>query len=115
MILSVACAALLASMPAQAASSPAGSYRCWSMNVGGRGGRCSSPPIVLHADGRYEMSREHGTWKAKGDEIVLSESKLRGPGHVVENKLIFKYRSEGWDTTVTYVHQADVSGATAPP
>ena len=86
----------------------AGTYRCWSENVGGRGGRCAvgAPPLVLNADGTYSMSNEHGTYKVSGDFIILSESKLRGQGHIVGgNQIVFEYDYRNLHHTVTYLRQ----------
>jgi hypothetical protein len=91
----------------------AGTYRCWSFNVGGAGRRCTSPPIVLHPDGTYEISSEWGTYSVLGDQVVLSESKIRGPGRLQGgNQIVFEYEYRGLPHTVTYVRQED---APAPP
>ena len=52
-------------------SSIAGTYRCWSYHVSGGAGNCRiAPSLVLHADGRYEMSSEHGTYRVSGDVVT---------------------------------------------
>ena len=90
----------------------AGGYRCWSYNVGGADKRCMSPPIVLNADGTYKMSSEYGTYKVTGDQIILSESKMRGPGHVDgEGHIVFQYTYKGWQHTVTYMRQGGAGPA----
>jgi hypothetical protein len=86
----------------------AGTYRCWSENVGGRGGRCAvgTPPLILNSDGTYSMSSEHGSYKVSGDTIILSESKLRGPGHIAGgNQIVFDYDYRNLHHTVTYLRQ----------
>ena len=85
----------------------AGRYRCWSFNVGGRGGRCTSPPIILNEDGTYSMSSEKGTWKVKGDQVILSASKIRGPGKLNKegNQIVFEYTTNGLRQTVAYLRQ----------
>ena len=86
----------------------AGSYRCYSYNVsGGGGGNCRLfAPIVLKADGTYSMSSEKGTYRVSGDTVILSESKLRGPGSVIDgNKLRFEYDYNGWHHTLTYLRE----------
>lgn len=86
----------------------AGRYDCWMQNVGGSGGHCATgtPPIILNADGTYSMSREKGTYTVKGDTVVLSESKLRGPGHLRDgNKIVFEYDYQGLHHTVTYLRR----------
>ncbi len=100
---------LISPMPsAQAGESGvvAGVYRCWSQNVGGAGRRCTSPPLILHSDGTYEISRERGTYTVMGDQIVLSESRIRGPGKLREgNQIVFEYTYQGLPHAVIYLQQ----------
>lgn len=86
-----------------------GTYRCWSFNVGGVGSKCTSPPIVLNTNGTYSMSSEKGTYKITGDRIILSESKIRGPGTFKEGRkqIVFNYTYNGNATTVTYMNYDD--------
>ncbi len=83
----------------------AGTYRCWSYNVQGAGKSCTSPLIVLNKDSSYSMSSEKGTYKVEGDTIILSESKLRGPGKILEdgNQIRFEYDYNNWHHTMTYL------------
>ena len=93
---------------ALSAADLAGTYRCRSYNVGGAGGRppVGTPPLVLNADGTYAMSREHGTFRVTGDKIVLSESKIRGPGKLGPNhQIVFEYDYNGLHHVVTYWRQ----------
>jgi hypothetical protein len=84
----------------------AGVYRCWHFNVGGAGKRCTSPPLELRADGTYRMSSERGTYTIQRDRIVLSESKIRGPGRMLGgDKIVFEYTYKGLAHTVTYLRQ----------
>lgn len=106
-----------ASPQSSQAESLSGSYRCWQFNVGGRGGKCSSPPILLFPDGRYKMSHETGTYSVDGDRIVFSESKYRGAGQMSEEgqRLHFEYDYKGLHHSVTYLHQGDApQGASKP-
>lgn len=86
-----------------------GTYRCWSFNVAGVGGQCSSPPIILYANGTYSMSSEKGTYAINGDQILLSESQLRGPGTFKEGRkqIVFNYTYNGKATTATYLNYDD--------
>lgn len=85
----------------------AGTYRCWSYNAGGTGGRppTGSPPLVLKTDGTYSISSEHGIYTVNGHTIVLSASKIRGPGRLDGNKIIFEYDYKGLHYVVTYLRQ----------
>ncbi len=91
------------------AGSLSGNYRCWHFNVGGRGGRCTNPALQLSPNGHYKMSSEQGTYSVKGDQIILSESKQRGPGKLLENgqQIQFEYEYNGLHHTVTYLRQGD--------
>lgn len=93
----------------------AGSYRCWHYNVSGGFGNCRlAPPIILNTDGTYSMSSEKGTYKITGSTILLSESKIRGPGTIVEgNKIRFEYSYKGLQHTVTYLKEG--GDENAPP
>lgn len=107
----VACLTALLTLSAAVAggkttTGPSGVFRCWSFNVGGAGKRCTSPPLELRADGTYRVSSEQGTWRVSGDRIVLSASKIRGPGRLVDgNKIVFEYSHNGLKHTVTYLRR----------
>ena len=86
--------------------SMAGVYRCWKYNVGGAGKRCTSPPLILRENGTYKMSSEAGTYKVEKGQVILSESKIRGPGKIAdENQITFEYTYKGWKHSVTYLKQ----------
>ncbi|MEK7122927.1 MAG: hypothetical protein AAB855_03665 [Patescibacteria group bacterium] len=100
--------------PAKDYAAYAGSYRCWSYNVSGGGsGDCRLfAPIVLNADGTYAISSEKGTYSVSGSTIILSESKLRGPGTLIGGTQIrFEYDYNGWHHVITYLKE---SGSTSP-
>jgi hypothetical protein len=80
----------------------AGTYRCASQNVGGAGGRCTSPPLILNGDGTYQMSSEHGRYRIAGNRLYLSESRLRGTGQISGDELIFEYAYRGLIQTMIY-------------
>ncbi len=93
---------------AQVAAGPSpGHYRCWSYNVSGGGGSCRlAPPLVLNSDGTYQMSSEKGTYKVQDGKLVLSASKIRGPGKLEGgNRIVFEYDFKGMHHTVTYLCQ----------
>jgi hypothetical protein len=97
------CAVLLSGPLAVAQSGIAGTYRCVSFNVGGRGSRCISPPLVLKSDRQYQMSSEHGTYSIRGDRIFLSESRIRGAGQLLgDGEILFEYSYRGLQQSVTY-------------
>ena len=95
-------------------SSIAGTYRCRMFNVGGAGKRCTSPALVLKENGKYVIGSEKGTWSYKGGELILSASKVRGPGRVQVSssgmRVTFEYSYLKLSQTVTYERQ-DMRGA----
>ena len=88
------------------AGSISGTYRCWHFNVDGGGGQCTSPPIIFHDDGSYQMSSEKGEYWVSGNKVTLSESKHRGAGKISGEQIQFEYDYQGKHHTVTYLHQA---------
>ncbi|OGA30326.1 MAG: hypothetical protein A3I01_19900 [Betaproteobacteria bacterium RIFCSPLOWO2_02_FULL_65_24] len=100
--------ALLACVAQPAQAQAPGQYRCWSYNVSGGGGNCRlAPPLVLNADGTYQVSSEKGRYKVQDGKLVLSESKLRGPGKMEQgNRIVFEYDYNGMHHTVTYLCQS---------
>lgn len=97
------------------AASLAGSYRCWHFNVGGQGGKCTSPPIVLNADGTYTMSSESGTYSVSGDQVILSASTHRGPGKINGEQIQFEYDYNGLHHTMTYLRSGDAPQVKSKP
>jgi hypothetical protein len=101
-------------LPARAAgSSIAGTYRCASQNAGGIGRKCTSPPLILGTDGKYQISSEHGTYYVSGGRLYLSESRLRGSGKIGANQLVFEYSYRGSAQTVIYRREQQAVPANA--
>ncbi len=87
---------LLGSSPAYAQGEIAGTYRCASIHAGKQIGRCASPPLILHADGSYQIWNEQGTYSVLGKYVVFSEAKKRGPGRLVRGReIVFEYFHRG--------------------
>lgn len=104
-------AAETGSPPSYTRASLAATYRCWSFNVDGIGGKCTSPPLILKKNGTYQMSKEKGTYKIAGNTIGLSKSKFRGPGKIVEGVQIwFEYKYKGKQYAVSYLRHGDAPG-----
>ncbi len=97
----------------RAQSGVAGTYRCASVQVGNRTGRCLSPPLTLYPDGSYQIWGEQGTYTVQGRRIVLSQAKKRGPGRLKRGrKLVFEFTYRGKKHQVTFLKKYDaVSGS----
>ena len=100
----------------QAVVSP-GSYRCSAFNASGGGGSCRTmPPLVINANGTYQYSSTRGRWTAHADTIVLSESKVWGPGTILGSGAIrFQYDYRGWHYVVTWTCQECANPASSAP
>ena len=101
MLLSIGMVLVCPSLRAQAQI--AGTYRCTSAQVGGRSGRCSSPPLILYADGTYRIWGEEGRYRIRGHWIIFSESKKRGPGRLRHGReIVFEYTYRGNKHTIEF-------------
>lgn len=107
------CQVVLLTVPAalSAQSSPTaiavGSYRCLSYNVSGGGGSCSSfQRLELNPDGSYQFSSTRGRWSVEDGNLVLSSSKLWGPGKILPDATLrFEYDYRGWHHVLTWTCQ----------
>lgn len=94
-------------------ASLAGTYKCWSFNANGRGGKCTNPPLVLDKKGGYTMSSERGRYTIKDDTVVLSKSKTRGAGKILEEgmQIQFSYTYKGSVQTMTLLRQTPTAAS----
>jgi hypothetical protein len=90
--------------PAVHAQAFDGKYRCVRIEVGTKTETCQSPPLILSADGSYQIWGEHGTYEVVQDQwLVLSHSKRRGLGHFVgPDEIVFEYKIDGKRCRVTF-------------
>jgi hypothetical protein len=81
-----------------------GTYRCSSYNVSGGGGSCRyMRPFVLGPDGSYTYGSSRGRGRTIGHTLLLSNSRLWGPGEILHQRTIrFTYAYRGWRHTVTW-------------
>jgi hypothetical protein len=75
-----------------------GKYQCAEAHVAGKTVPCSSAPLTLKTDGRFELRGWEGNYLVDGEWVELSDSQVRSraklePGH----KIVFRYRGKhGW-------------------
>jgi hypothetical protein len=75
-----------------------GRYHCAEAHVAGKTVPCSSAPLTLKTDGRFELRGWEGNYLVDGEWVELSDSVVRSrakmePGH----KIVFRYRGKhGW-------------------
>src|SRR5690348_11015996 len=72
-----------------------GRYQCAEAHVGGKTVPCSSAPLTLKTDGRFELRGWEGNYLVDGEWVELSDSQVRSraklePGH----KIVFRYRGK---------------------
>lgn len=92
-----------------------GTYRCSAYNVSGGGGSCRNmQPLQLRADGSYQHSSTRGHWRSEEGKLLLSESRLWGPGEITGSDTVrFEYDYRGWRHTVTWVCRDCASASAA--
>jgi hypothetical protein len=90
--------------PARAQERLTGEYRCVRVETAGHSEPCQSPPLKLNRDGSYQIWGESGTYEVvQGQWLVLSHSKRRGLGHVVNSsEIVFEYRIKNESCRVTF-------------
>ena len=75
-----------------------GRYQCSEAHVAGKTVPCSSAPLTLKTDGKFELRGWEGSYLVDGEWVELSDSVVRSrakiePGH----KIVFRYRGKhGW-------------------
>ena len=75
-----------------------GRYQCAEAHVAGKTVPCSSAPLTLKTDGRFELRGWEGNYLVNGEWVELSDSQVSSraklePGH----KIVFRYRGKhGW-------------------
>lgn len=90
--------------PAHAAPALSGTYRCVSVEVGGKLRRCKAPSLEMNPDGSYQILSEHGTYEIlKGHWLVLSAAKNHGRARLDGSRqIIFEFISHGKKSKITY-------------
>ena len=75
-----------------------GKYQCAEAHMAGKTVPCSSAPLTLKTDGKFELRGWEGDYLVNGEWVELSDSIVRSrakiePGH----KIVFRYRGKhGW-------------------
>ena len=91
-----------------------GVYQCASLVVNGHSGRCTSPPLVLYADGTYKIWAEQGTYRIDGNQLKLSESKKHGWGQLLRGRqIVFEFTYRRKKHKVTFRRSDPLEAGTA--
>lgn len=92
----------------------AGRYRCKIVKVAGQSAPCRTAPLVLRADGKYEIGGEEGRYEVAGKWLILSDSKRHGKGEIRPgHQIVFRYRYRGRTFQVTFERRFAELGHTA--
>jgi hypothetical protein len=103
-LLPCAVALLFTALPVCAEDYLSGTYRCTTVEVGGKNVPCKAPSLVLKSDGSYKMLSESGTYEiVAGHWLVLSASKKRHRARLDGSKeIIFNFISGGKKSRIVY-------------
>jgi len=95
---------LFNALPIHAEADPSGTYRCKTVEVGGKTVPCKAPSLILKSDGSYRMLSESGTYEiVAGRWLVLSASKRHGRARLDGSKeIIFEFVSRGKKSRIVY-------------
>jgi len=95
---------LFTALPIHAEADPSGTYRCKTVEVGGKTVPCKAPSLILKSDGSYRMLSESGTYEiVAGRWLVLSASKRHGRARLDGSKeIIFEFVSGGKKSRIVY-------------
>ena len=95
---------LFAALPVRAQSYLSGTYRCTTVEIGGKSAPCKAPSLILKSDGSYRMLSETGTYEiVAGHWLVLSAAKRHGRARLDGSKeIIFNFISGGKKSTIVY-------------
>lgn len=100
----VAAAAMLLSAPSNAQTvSVAGEYECTQMKVAGKPVACTSAPLSLKTDGRFELQGREGEYLVSGQWVELSGTVLKSRAKIESgHKIVFRFYTKKGLCEVTY-------------
>jgi hypothetical protein len=95
---------LFATFPVRAESYLSGTYRCTTVEIGGKSTPCKAPSLILKSDGSYRMLSETGNYEiVAGHWLVLSAAKRHGRARLDGSKeIIFNFISGGKKSRIIY-------------
>src|SRR5882724_4680922 len=91
-----------------------GRYQCSEAKVQGKVVPCTSAPLTLKKDGRFELRGWEGSYLVNGEWVELSDSLIKAkariePGH----KIVLRYYGKHGLVEMTYVRRVAELGKTA--
>lgn len=99
--------------PAQDAN-VSGRYQCIQAKMKGKVMACNAAPLILKADGKFELRGWEGNYLVNGQWVELSDSLIKTrakiePGH----KIVLRYHGKHGFVEVTYERRVVELGKTA--
>ena len=99
--------------PAQDAN-VSGRYQCIQAKMKGKVMACNAAPLILKADGKFELRGWEGNYLVNGQWVELSDSLIKTrakiePGH----KIVLRYHGKNGFVEVTYERRVVELGKTA--
>jgi len=100
----VAAASALLCAPSRAQTiSVAGEYECAQMKVAGKPVPCTSAPLSLKTDGRFELQGREGEYLVSGQWVELSGTVLKSRAKIESgHKIVFRFYTKQGLCEVTY-------------
>jgi hypothetical protein len=91
-----------------------GSYQCTQAKVQGKVLACSSAPLILKNDGRFELRGWEGSYLVDGEWVTLSDSLTKARAKIVPgHKIVLRfYGKKGW-SEMTYERRVAEMGKTS--
>jgi hypothetical protein len=95
-------------------ASVAGRYQCVEVKAQGKVSACSSAPLILKHDGRFELRGWEGRYLVNGEWVELSDSMLKtrakiAPGH----KIVLRYFGKNGLVEMVYERRVAELGKTS--
>ena len=92
----------------------AGRYQCVEVKAHGKVSACSSAPLILKHDGRFELRGWEGSYLVSGEWVELSDSLLKtrakiAPGH----KIVLRYFGKNGLVEMVYERRVAELGKTS--
>jgi hypothetical protein len=92
----------------------AGRYQCVEVKAQGKVSACSSAPLILKHDGRFELRGWEGSYLVNGEWVELSDSLLKtrakiAPGH----KIVLRYFGKNGLVEMVYERRVAELGKTS--
>jgi hypothetical protein len=103
-LLLVAISLIFSGTPVKAEAYLSGTYKCVSIEVGGKVHPCTAPSLEMNSDGSYQILAVRGTYEIlRGHWLILSAAKNHRRARLDgSTEIIFEFLSGGKKSKITY-------------